>query len=177
MTVGESNNGNIGLSCCFFPRTARYSAYLFTILHLLLGTMVNHSSSNPTVFEDITVPEAFNFATDVIDVWASQEPQLNAMIWTSRGPETNLKSSRKDLTYRHFSEASHRAAKWLREQLGVAKGDRVMVMLPRVPEWWVVLLVRVPFNISSPCGLPQSTNLYDRPCVELVPLSFHVQHY
>src|SRR5260370_26074395 len=80
----------------------------------------------------LEVPDYFNFASDVIDKWAS-DPQKKAMLWVGpRGEE-------RALTFAHFAERSSRAANAF-TTLGIKKGDRVLVMLPRVPEWWESVL-------------------------------------
>jgi medium-chain acyl-CoA synthetase len=73
----------------------------------------------------------FNFATDVVDKWAA-DPDLVAMRWIGDAAERTL-------TFRHFAERSDRLANAL-EELGLAAGDRVLVMLPRVVEWWEAML-------------------------------------
>jgi len=76
----------------------------------------------------LEVPEYFNFATDVIGKWAS-DPSKPAMLWIGQHGEE------RGLTFAHFAEYSGRAANAF-SKLGIKKGDRVLVMLPRVPEWW-----------------------------------------
>src|SRR5258706_4293622 len=76
-------------------------------------------------------PAHFNFATDVVDRWAA-DPNALAMRWIGDGGERRL-------TFRHFAERSDRLANAL-EGLGLSPGDRVLVMLPRVVEWWESLL-------------------------------------
>jgi acyl-coenzyme A synthetase/AMP-(fatty) acid ligase len=80
----------------------------------------------------LEVPERFNFARDVIGRWA-QDPTKLAMHWL--GPN----GEERRLTFRDFAERSDRVAMMLRKA-GVQRGDRVMVQLPRTPEWWEVLL-------------------------------------
>jgi acetyl-CoA synthetase/medium-chain acyl-CoA synthetase len=80
----------------------------------------------------LDVPEYFNFAADVIDRYA-QNPDKEAMLWISqRGEERRL-------TFAHFSDTSNRAANAF-STLGISKGDPVLVMLPRIPEWWEAIL-------------------------------------
>src|SRR5204863_3877591 len=63
--------------------------------------------------------------------WA-RDPSLVAMRWLGdRGERV--------LTFRHFAERSDRLANAL-ESLGLRTGDRVLVMLPRVVEWWESML-------------------------------------
>jgi acyl-coenzyme A synthetase/AMP-(fatty) acid ligase len=80
----------------------------------------------------LEVPEYFNFATDVMGKWAS-DPHKLAMLWVGQDGE------RRQLTFAHFAEQSSRAANAFAE-LGIQKGDRVLVMLPRIPEWWESVL-------------------------------------
>jgi acetyl-CoA synthetase/medium-chain acyl-CoA synthetase len=80
----------------------------------------------------LEVPERFNFARDVIGHWA-QHPAKLAMLWL--GPD----GVERRLTFAHFAERSDRFAAALQRR-GVRPGDRVMVQLPRVPEWWEALL-------------------------------------
>ncbi|MDQ6922137.1 MAG: AMP-binding protein, partial [Candidatus Dormibacteraeota bacterium] len=80
----------------------------------------------------LEVPERFNFGRDVVDRWA-EDPAKLAMLWLGSD------GSERRLTFRHFAERSDRFAHVLRRH-GVRPGDRVMVQLPRVPEWWEVLL-------------------------------------
>src|SRR5437868_10648616 len=80
----------------------------------------------------LEVPEYFNFATDVIGKWAS-DPNKLAMLWVGQDGE------RRQLTFAHFAEYSSRAANAF-AKLGIKKGDRVLVMLPRIPEWWESVL-------------------------------------
>ncbi len=80
----------------------------------------------------LDVPEYFNFAADVIDKFA-QHPDKEAMFWIGQHGEE------RHLTFAHFSEASSRAANAF-SALGLSKGDPVLMMLPRIPEWWEAIL-------------------------------------
>jgi acyl-coenzyme A synthetase/AMP-(fatty) acid ligase len=80
----------------------------------------------------LEVPEYFNFATDVIGKWAS-DPNKLAMLWIGQNGEE------RQLTFAQFAERSSRAANAF-ARLGIQKGDRVLVMLPRIPEWWESVL-------------------------------------
>ena len=81
----------------------------------------------------LDVPERFNFALDVVDRWARDDPGKLAMLWVGRDGEERR------LTFGDFRAASNRFANVLRA-LGVKKGDGVLVVLPRLPEWHVILL-------------------------------------
>jgi acyl-coenzyme A synthetase/AMP-(fatty) acid ligase len=78
------------------------------------------------------VPEHFNFAADVIDRLAHDRGRT-ALYWTDDAGHVAR------WTFWDFSRQSSCFANALRG-LGVRKGDPVMVMLPRVPEWFVAYL-------------------------------------
>jgi acyl-coenzyme A synthetase/AMP-(fatty) acid ligase len=112
--------------------------------------MVTSQSPNMTDYEAerrefrLEVPEYFNFATDVIGKWASG-PTKPAMLWI--GPH----GDERGLTFAHFAEYSSRAANAF-SKLGIKKGDRVLVMLPRIPEWWESVLGLMKIGaIPVPC--------------------------
>ncbi|KAL4909117.1 hypothetical protein BDW74DRAFT_187461 [Aspergillus multicolor] len=85
-----------------------------------------------TTNNELRRPDYFNFATDVVDVWAAKSPSLEAMLWVSS--DTKIPKS---LSYSHFSRQSHRIAALL-QRLGVSSGDVMMLVLPRLPAWWEV---------------------------------------
>jgi medium-chain acyl-CoA synthetase len=74
------------------------------------------------------VPDYFNFARDVFDKWA-EDPQKLAMWWI------NDHGSERKITFQDFKERSCRVANILREN-GVQKGDIVLLIMPRLVEWW-----------------------------------------
>jgi len=92
----------------------------------------------------LEVPEYFNFATDVIGKWAS-DPNKLAMLWIGQHGEEE------HISFAHFAERSSRAANAF-AKLGIQKGDRVLVMLPRIPEWWESVLGLMKLGaIPIPC--------------------------
>ncbi|WP_041283239.1 AMP-binding protein [Desulfofundulus kuznetsovii] len=94
-------------------------------------------------------PEYFNFARDVIDKWA-RDPNKLAMLWV----DDEGKEVRK--TFLDFSRASKRAANVLREQ-GVKQGDVVVVILPRLIEWWEINLACLRLGAVISPGTTQLT--------------------
>jgi acyl-coenzyme A synthetase/AMP-(fatty) acid ligase len=87
-------------------------------------------TSEPT----LQAPEFFNFATDVIDQWAKKRPDAPALWWVDAGTRAEHK-----YTFREIAALSCQAANFLRAS-GVKRGDRVLVMLPRLPQWWISML-------------------------------------
>ncbi len=80
------------------------------------------------------VPEYFNYGFDVVDHWAATDPDKVALLWADRSAEDVRRYSFADLRAR-----SNRLANALRA-LGVGKGERVFVMVPRLVEWYAVML-------------------------------------
>jgi acyl-coenzyme A synthetase/AMP-(fatty) acid ligase len=82
----------------------------------------------------LEVPERYNYARDVVDAWAEREPGKLALL--AVGPDGG---DARRFSFADLARSSDRAARFLAGQ-GVVKGDRVFVMLPRVPDWYDVVL-------------------------------------
>jgi len=78
----------------------------------------------------IEVPEYFNFARDVIDSWAKDATKV-ALWWVDDH------SNERQETFAALSKRSRQLCNVLSEQ-GVRRGDVVIVVLPRLIEWWEV---------------------------------------
>ena len=78
------------------------------------------------------IPEEFNFAWDVIDAYAEDRSRL-ALVWESETGDVARYG------FWDLAEQSRRFANVL-VGLGVRRGDPVMIMLPRVPQWQVAFL-------------------------------------
>ena len=77
-------------------------------------------------------PARFNFARDVIDRWAAADPAQPALLWVDDHGREERRS------YGAIAEASCRAANVL-AAAGVARGDRVVLLLGRQIAWWELL--------------------------------------
>ena len=78
----------------------------------------------------VNVPENFNFAYDVVDEWASHDPEKRALVWCDDN------DSEKIFTFKDISELSNKAANAF-TKLGIKKGDIVMMILRRRWEYWI----------------------------------------
>jgi acyl-coenzyme A synthetase/AMP-(fatty) acid ligase len=88
-------------------------------------------------------PDRFNFGRDVVDGWPGDRP---AMIWYGEGGEERR------LTFGDFSRLSSRFAGSARE-MGIGRGDRVMVLLGKVPEWHAILTGLLKLGaVAIPCA-------------------------
>ena len=82
---------------------------------------------------EFIIPEHFNFAYDVMDEWAKEEPERLALLWTNdQGEEIRA-------TFAQLKEQSDQAASYL-QSLGIGKNDPVMLILKRHYEWWIIML-------------------------------------
>ena len=72
----------------------------------------------------IEVPDNFNFAYDVMDVWAEEDPDKLALLWT------NDKGECIEFSFKDIKTLSDRTASYF-QTLGIGKGDMVMIMLKR----------------------------------------------
>jgi acetyl-CoA synthetase/medium-chain acyl-CoA synthetase len=89
---------------------------------------------HPELEWKLETPRYFNFAADVVDRWSNAQPDALGLwcVDAATGAERKF-------TFRDLSTLSARAASVLRAS-GVRRADRVLVMLPRVPQWWIVML-------------------------------------
>ena len=76
-------------------------------------------------------PAKFNFARDVVDKWAAEDPDLQALLWVD-DDGNEIRHS-----YADISEGSKRLCNAL-TKLGVKRGDVVVIMLSREAEWWMI---------------------------------------
>lgn len=80
------------------------------------------------------VPDRFNFVLDVLEARARSRPDELALL--SLGGAGEVVGEH---TYEDLAVASRRVGNALLAQ-GIAAGDRVFVMLPRIPEWYFAVL-------------------------------------
>lgn len=95
-------------------------------------------------------PERFNFALDVIDRHAAERPDALALLWSD---ETGRE---RRFTFSQLKQQSVHAAQFLLS-LGMQRGDRVFILMPRVPEWWFVVLGCIRAGIVFMPGTPMLT--------------------
>jgi acyl-coenzyme A synthetase/AMP-(fatty) acid ligase len=82
----------------------------------------------------LKVPGYFNFGFDVVDKWADKDKNKLALIIANQNGNKAQKITFSDLKFK-----SDRFANFL-GKLGIKKGDRVFIMLPKVPEWYECLI-------------------------------------
>lgn len=81
----------------------------------------------------IEVPENFNFGYDVVDAWAAEEPEKEAILWT------NDKGACIHFSYADLKKYTDQTASYF-QSLGIGHGDKVMLILKRRYEFWYSII-------------------------------------
>jgi acetyl-CoA synthetase len=81
----------------------------------------------------IKVPENFNFGYDVVDAWATEEPNKKALCWT------NDQGEHIDFTFADIKKYTDQTAAYF-QSLGIGHGDMVMLILKRRYEFWFSII-------------------------------------
>lgn len=82
---------------------------------------------------EIKVPENFNFAYDVVDEYAKNDPDKTALVWCDEnGAEATF-------TFAQLKEYSDKTANFFKS-VGIKRGDPVMLVLKRRYEFWFCIL-------------------------------------
>ncbi|XP_061456370.1 acyl-coenzyme A synthetase ACSM4, mitochondrial-like isoform X2 [Rhineura floridana] len=102
------------------------------------------------------VPEYFNFASDVLDRWTQVEkdgkrPPNGAFWWVS--------DQREEVkwTFEELGVLSRKAANVLLDPCSLQRGNRILVVLPKIPEWWLLNVACMRTGIVIIPGTPQLT--------------------
>lgn len=80
------------------------------------------------------VPPRFNPVVQIVEAWARERPEATALLTVDSTGSLVATHTAADLVREAHAAAGALAAR------GVGRGDRVFVMLPRVPEWYQVVL-------------------------------------
>jgi len=102
------------------------------------------------------VLDTFNWALDYFDLHARDNPRTALWVVEDDGQDTRI-------SFAEMAERSNRTANFLRG-LGVARGDRVLVMLPNVAPLWEITLAAMKLGavLSPATTLLSTADLEDR---------------
>ncbi len=81
----------------------------------------------------VNIPENFNFAYDVIDQWAAEQPDKTALVWCNDDGDERI------FSFGDMKKLSDKAANLFWSH-GIRKGDVVMLLLKRRWHYWVCTL-------------------------------------
>ena len=112
--------------------------------------LLDHREDYDKAYREFTWPTlpVFNWALDWFDVFAQGNRRPALWIIRDRGDDVKV-------TFAELSERSSRVANYLRS-LGVARGDRVLMMLPNVLPIWELMLAAMKLGATI---IPASTQL------------------
>ena len=79
------------------------------------------------------MPECFNFAYDVVDDYAKNQPDKRALVWCDDNGEEEI------FTFADMKRHSDMTANYFKS-LDIGKGDPVMLVLKRRYEFWLCIL-------------------------------------
>ncbi len=106
-----------------------------------IGDLMNSKQKNlrkndyNTLYRDFKweVPECFNFGFDIVDKWSKDRTKLALVSIDHTGEKAQ---------YQTFYELTTLSNKFVNvlKNLGIKKGDRALVMLESIPEWYVVMI-------------------------------------
>ena len=95
----------------------------------------------------LRVPEQFSFPLDIFDKWDNGM----ALFWTDGEKERKV-------SFKEMKILSSKGAAVFKK-IGINRGDKVLVMLPNIPEWWEVMLALMRLNAIP---IPATTLLTSR---------------
>lgn len=101
----------------------------------------------------IHVPEFYNFCTDIIDKWADVEKkssEIEKLAFWWKDDKNEIK-----WTFSDLHRQSNQVANMLLNECGLLKGDRLIVILPRIPSWWLINLAAIRTGIILSPGTTQ----------------------
>lgn len=81
----------------------------------------------------IRIPDNFNFAYDIVDRFAREEPKREALVWCNDAGESRR------FSFAEMAALSDKTANYL-QGCGIGKGDAVLLILRRRYEFWFFLL-------------------------------------
>lgn len=123
--------------------------------------LITHRADYDTAYRDFTWPviDEFNFALDHIDaVAADPERGAKRALWIVEGDGSDA-----HWTFAELADRSNRVANWLRGH-GVARGDRIVLMLGNQVELWETMLAAMKLGavVIPATTLLHATDLRDR---------------
>lgn len=102
----------------------------------------------------VQVPERYNPVLHIVEGWATEAPEAVALVSLDDAGEVIATQ-----TVAELAAESRKAARALLE-LGIRKGDRILVMLPRHPAWYSALLGAVRIG-AVPAPTPNQATARD----------------
>jgi acetyl-CoA synthetase len=98
------------------------------------------------------VPDVYNPTIDIVERWGAEAPDDLALVSLDGSGEVVAEH-----TAAQLADLSRRAARAL-QSLGIGKGDRAFIMLPRTPAWYAAMLGVIRIGAVAMPGTNQLTS-------------------
>lgn len=106
------------------------------------------NSLDGTKIEAGPYPSHYNFAAEVVDKYAIDQPEKTAIVWVDdQGQE-------KTVSFSQLSFESQRLASALQEQ-GIKRGDTAIILMGRELEWWYAMTACLRMGVVASPGTTQ----------------------
>ncbi|XP_058274080.1 acyl-coenzyme A synthetase ACSM3, mitochondrial isoform X1 [Hemibagrus wyckioides] len=102
------------------------------------------------------IPPLFNFAKHVLEVWETKEKAGGKSSWPALW-WVNDRNEEIRWSFEELGFYSKKLANVLIDECRLVRGDRVLLILPRVPEWWLVNIACIRTGIVLIPGTSQLT--------------------
>jgi acetyl-CoA synthetase/medium-chain acyl-CoA synthetase len=99
----------------------------------------------------VDTPAYFNFSREVVERWG-RERAAGLALWCV--DQDGVREQK--MTFQQLAEQLRRAAHFFQE-LGIQRGDRVLLIAPRLPQWWVAILGLIRLGAVPIPGTPLLT--------------------
>ena len=99
----------------------------------------------------VALPQYYNFTTDIVERWAQLRPDAMALWWMSEDGASQR------FTFADMARIARKSAAFLHDS-GIRKGDRVIVIMQRVPQWWFAMLGLIRLGAVPVPGTPLLTS-------------------
>ena len=96
-------------------------------------------------------PSHFNFAHNVLERWARERRDAMALWWVNESDGSEQK-----ISFGQLADHFRRATTFF-NTIGIRRGDRVLIILPRLPQWWIAMLGLVRLGAVPIPGTPLLT--------------------
>lgn len=92
------------------------------------------------------VPSNFNFAYDVVDILAKEQPTKKGLVWCNENGDEKI------LNFRQLKNLSNKTANCLYRQ-GIKKGDKVILIMGRSYQFWYTIIALHKLGaVAVPCS-------------------------
>ncbi|WP_299771570.1 AMP-binding protein [uncultured Pseudoteredinibacter sp.] len=101
-----------------------------------------------SISANASVPQYYNFAAEVVDKFAREQPEKTAIVWVDDEGREEI------ISFSKLSVESQRLASALQMQ-GLKRGDTVIILMGRQLEWWYTMTACLRMGLVASPGTTQ----------------------